>query len=136
MSKQVNRFCEDLRVQLNALEERVEAAKENIQGLPDKMEKFVHDKVDKARATLHAQKERVEKARADLEAWAEQKKFETQAMVGEWKAKREANKLKARADQAEAYAYAALIVALASIDEAEAAIFDAVAARRDAEAVQ
>jgi DNA repair exonuclease SbcCD ATPase subunit len=136
MSARVDKFCDNLRDRLNAIEARVESAKANVQTLPGKVEKAMQDKVDEARANLHAQIERIEKTRADLKAWGEQKKAETQAMIREWKAKREAKKLNARADRAEAYAEAALTVALASIDEAEEAILDAVCARRDADAVQ
>ena len=136
MSARVDKFCDGLRDRLNALEARVASARANVQALPGKAEKAVHDTVDQARAKLQAQAAHVEKTRTDLKAWCEQKKAETQAMIREWKAKHEAKKLSARADRAEAYAEAALALALAGIDEAEEAVLDAVAARLDADAAQ
>ena len=136
MSERVDRFCDNLRDRLNAIEARVESVKSNVKALPGKAEKAVHEKVDEARANVQAPKERMEKTRADLKAWAEQKKAETRATIHEWKTKHEAKKLNARADRAEDYAGAAVAFALASIDEAEEAIFDAVAARMDADTVQ
>ena len=53
--------------------------------------------------------------------------------IEEWKAKREHEKLVARADRAEDYAATAIIIALAAVEEAEIAILEAVAARIDAE---
>jgi hypothetical protein len=88
---------------------------------------------ERARAKLQAQKQHIEKTRADLKAWGEQKKAETQALIRDWKAKREAKKLNARADRAEAYAEAAVAAALACINEAEEAIFEAALARMEAD---
>jgi hypothetical protein len=136
MSERVDKFCDGLRDRLNAIEARVETIKANVQALPGKAEKAVQDKVDEARAKLQAQKERIDKTRADLRTWAEHKKAETRAMIREWKAKREAKKLNARAERAEAYAEAAAVVALATIDEAEEAMLEAALARMDADAAQ
>lgn len=136
MSERVDRFCDGLRERLNAIEARVLSAKANIQALSGKAEKAVQAEVEEARAKLQGQKPHIEKTRADLLAWAEQKKAETQAMIREWKAKREVQKLNARAERAEAYAEAAVVYALASIDEAEEAILDAVGARMDADAAK
>jgi chromosome segregation ATPase len=136
MSARVDKFCDGLRERLNAIESRVEAAKASVQALPGKADKAVQDAVEQARARIHTQKERIEKTRAELKTWAEQKKAETQAMVREWKAKRETKRLNARADLAEAYAEAAVAIALFSIDEAEEAILDAVAARMDSDAAR
>ena len=135
MSAKVDKFCDDLRERLNAIEARVESAKASVQALPGKAEQAVRDKVYEVRAKVQSQKDRVEKARADLKAWAEQKKAETEATVREWKTRHEAKRLNARADRAEAYAQAAVVVALAMVDEAEEAIFEAVGARMDADAV-
>lgn len=134
MSARVDKFCDGLRDRLNSLETRVESVKANVQALPGKVEKAVHDKIDEARGKLRAQKERIDKARADVKAWAEQKKTETEATIREWQAKHEVQKLHARADRSEAYAESAVIVALYSLDEAEEAILDAVAARKAADA--
>jgi hypothetical protein len=61
---------------------------------------------------------------------------ETKEAVSEWKAKRDARKLTARADHAEAYAADAIDFAAFAIDEADEAILDAIVARIDADAAQ
>lgn len=136
MSARVDKFCDGLRDRLNTIESRVESFKANVQALPGKVEKAVHDKLEEARVKLQAQKERIDKARADLKAWGEQKKAETQATIRDWKAKGEAKRLNARADLAEAYAEAAAVVALGTIDEAEEAMLEAALARMDADAAK
>jgi uncharacterized protein YaiL (DUF2058 family) len=122
----VDQFCDRLRDRLNAIEGRVESVKASIQAFPGQAEKALRDKLETARTGLQAQKERIEQTRANLKAWAQQKMVETREAVGEWKAKREAKKLNARADRAEAYAADALALALVSIGEAEEAVLDAV----------
>jgi hypothetical protein len=107
-----------------------------VQALPAKAEKVLRVKLDEARTKLQAQKDRVQKARADFEGWAELKRTETKEAINEWKAKREARKLNARAERTEAYAEDAVVLAMASVDEAEAAVLEAVAARLDADATQ
>lgn len=134
MSAKVDQFCDTLRDHLNAVESRVESVKENVNALPGKADKAVHEKVNQARARIQGQKDRIDKARADLKTWGEQKRAETEATIHEWKTRRETKKLGARADRAEAYAQDAVAVALATIDEAEEAILDAVGARMDADA--
>jgi hypothetical protein len=135
MSAKVDQFCDDLHDRLNAIEARIESAKTSIQAVPANAQKAVRDRFDEARARVRAQKNQIEKARADLKTWAEHKKAHTDAAVREWKTKRQARKLNARADDAETYARTLVAIALATIDEAEVAILEAVAARMDAEAV-
>jgi hypothetical protein len=135
MSAKVDKFCNDLRDRLNAIEARIESAKANVESLPGKAEKAVRDKFAQAQANVKAQKDRIEKTRAGLKAWADQKMAHTDATVRQWKAKHQARNLNARADEAEMYAQDAVTLALATIDEAEEAIFEAVTARMDAEAV-
>ena len=60
--------------------------------------------------------------------------IETKEEVIEWKAKREAGELNARADRAEMYAVAAINYAGAIIDEVEEPILDAVVAQLDVDA--
>jgi len=136
MSERVDKFCDGLRERLNAIEGRIQSVKTDVQAMPAKADKALRDKLDEARTKVEAQKQRVVKARADLKAWTDQKVAETKEAISEWKAKREARKLNARADRAEAYAEATVMLALASLDEAEEAILDAVAARKDADTAQ
>ncbi len=132
MSARVDKLCDRLRSRLDALELRVDFLKDNVQALPGKAEKALQDTIHATRAKIQAQQEVIEKSRADLKAWGEQKKTETEAMIQEWKATREIQKLNSRADRAEAYAEAATVVALACIDEAEEAMLQAALARMEA----
>ncbi len=136
MSAKVDEFCDRLRDRLDAVEGRLHSVKTNIQALPEQTEDALRDKLDEVRARLQGQKEHIDQTRANLKAWAQQKAAETKEAVSEWKAKREARQLNARADRAEAYAADAIDFAAAGIDEAEEAILDAAVARFDADAAQ
>jgi hypothetical protein len=136
MSAKVDQFCDTLRDQLNLIEQRLQAVKVNVEGLPEQAEKAVRAKVEQAQANLHAHRERVELTWADLKARAEEQIVETKETVNKWKANRELRKLQARADRAEEYAECAIEFAVAAVNEAEKAIFDAVVARMDADATQ
>ena len=136
MSERVDKFCDSLRERLNALEGHFQSFKTDVQALPAKAEKALRDKLETARTKLHAQKERIEKTRANLKAHAQQKMGETEEAVSQWKAKRELQKLNARADRAEANAVDAIDHAAASIDEVRDAMLYAAVARLDADAMQ
>jgi chromosome segregation ATPase len=133
MGAKIDRFCDNLRDRLNNVEARLTTVKANIQALPEQAEKNLREMHDKASRKLQAQKERVEKTRADLKTRAQEKMKETKEAVSEWKAKRDARKLTARADHAEADA---IDFAAFAIDEADEAILDAIVARIDADAAQ
>ena len=136
MSAKVDQFCDTLRDQLNLIEERLQAAKVNLEGLPEQAEKAVRAKVEQARTSLQAQRERVELTWANLKASAEERVAETKEMVSQWKANHEMRKLQARADGAEAHAECAIEFAVVAIGEAEEAILDAMVARMDADVPQ
>lgn len=136
MSTTVDQFCDTLRDRLNVLGARIRTANAEMQALSGQAEKVVRAKLEEARTSLQSQKERIEQARANLKARGQQKIVETKEAISEWKAKREIQRLQARADRAEAYAADAIALATASISEAEEAILDAMVARIDAEAAQ
>jgi hypothetical protein len=136
MSAKVDEFCDKLRDRLNAIEVKLQSVKEDIRAMPGQAEKIVRGKLDEARARLQAQKAHIDQTRSNLQAWAQQKMAETKETVAQWQAKREVNKLNARADRAADYAVAAVAFAAAMIDEAETAVLDAVVARREADAAK
>lgn len=136
MSAKVDKFCDNLKERLNAIETQVQSLKASLKELPVNAEKAVNDKIKEVQVKLHAQKDTLEKTRANLIAWGQQKTFETKSMIEEWKKNRKVKELNARAERAEANAEAAIGFAKLSIGEAESAILDAVAARRDADAAQ
>jgi ElaB/YqjD/DUF883 family membrane-anchored ribosome-binding protein len=136
MSTQVDQFCDGLRDRLNAIDERLQRFKADVQDMPAGAEKVLRDKLHEAQARLQAQRHRIEETRANLKARLQQRHAETQEAVREWKSKMETRKLQARADWAEAYAADAIANALASIDEAEEAFLNALVARMDADSVR
>ncbi len=133
MSATIDQFCERLRDGLDAVDTRLQAVRANVRALPGKAEQGLHDDLAAARRKVDAQVVRAEKAGDGVKAWAAAKVAETREAVGDWKAKRETQKLTARSDRAEAYASDAVFFAAAAVDAAEAAILEAAVARRDAD---
>ena len=135
MSAKVDQFCDNLRSRLNAVEDRVESLKTNLEQLPAKGEQALQKCLAETRAKVAGEKKKVEKAQASLKARAEQKIGEIKEAIEQWKAKREVSKLHARADRAEQYAADAIYIADIAVAEAEEAIIDALIARMDADRV-
>jgi len=133
MSARVEKFCDNLKVRLNAIEARVQSLNTSMKELPAKADLAIQDKIKEVQAKLRAEKDRFEKTRVNLLAWSEQKKAESKSIIEKWKKDRRSQELNARAERAEAYAEAMIGNALLSMDDAEEAILDAVAARRDAD---
>jgi hypothetical protein len=136
MSAKIDQFCDRLRDSLDALDSRLHSVKANIHALPGKAEQVLHDDLAAARRKVDDQVVRAEQARDGIKAWATAKLAETREAIGDWKAKRETQKLNSRSDRAESYAADALFFAAAAVDEAEAAILEAAVARRDSDASQ
>ncbi|QJW94630.1 hypothetical protein [Frigoriglobus tundricola] len=136
MSAKIDQFCDRLRDGLDAVETRLQSVQANVVALPGKAEHVLQTELDAARRKVDGQIVRLEKAKDGVKAWAAAKVAETREAIGDWKAKRETQKLKARSDRAEAYAADALFFAAAAVDEAEAAILEAAVARLDADAAQ
>ena len=136
MSAKIDQFCDRLRDGLGAVETRLQTVQANVVALPGKAEHVLQNELDAARRKVQGQVVRLEKAKDGVKAWAAAKVAETREANGDWKAKRETQKLKARSERAEAYAADALFFAAAAVDEAEAAILEAAVARLDADAAQ
>lgn len=129
MSERVDRFCNDLRDKLNAIEDRLERVKGSIQNASNDTRDAVEAKKRELETAVEAEEQKVAAAKAQAENWFEQKKGETEAKIEEWRVNREVHKLEKRADDAESYAVTAIVIAAAAVDEADLAILEAVAAR-------
>ena len=129
MSEKVDNFCNDLRDHLNAVEERLDHAKANVQSAADEGREAVEAKKKKIEADFATKKDKVEDAKAKAKDWVDRKKAELEMDLDEWIAKREIRKLEKRAEHAEDYAVAAVNVAAAAVEEADYAILDAIASR-------
>ena len=129
MSQKIDNLRTSLQTKLNAISDQLNTVKTNLENYSNEVESSIHTKLDAAKAQLEAKKQEIINAKTKLAERVEAKEAE----IEEWKAKREHEKLVARADRAEDYAATAIIIALAAVEEAEIAILEAVAARIDAE---
>lgn len=129
MSEKVDKFCNDLRIHLNKVEERLDRVKTSVKTASDETRAAVESKKKKIEADFEADKRKVDEAKANAKSWIEEKKSETDAKIEEWKTNREIHKLEKRADRAEEYAAASIYIAAAAVDEADLSILEAVAAR-------
>jgi chromosome segregation ATPase len=133
MSDKVDRFCEQLRVTLTGLENRLDNLKAKIERDRESTKAAIDSRVDEAKAGLGTLRADAEAARARMKAQVEEKKTETKQTIAEWKHDREVTKLQERAEDLEAYASWAVLVAADAIDEADLATLQAIAARLDAD---
>jgi hypothetical protein len=129
MSQKIDNLRTILQTKLNAISDQLNTVKTHLETYSKEVESSIHTKLDTAKAKLAAKKQEILNAKTKLAERVEAKETE----IEEWKAKREHEKLVARADRAEDYAATAIIIALAAVEEAEIAILEAVAARIDAE---
>jgi hypothetical protein len=135
MSIAIDNFTKQLHDNLEAVEDRAKALKENLQSAPKKTQAEIQLKLDEAGKTLEAKKQQFDEYRAKLQTQFEEKESEVKSHVEEWKTGREVKKLERRAGKAEDYATTSTFMAMAMMEEAEKAVLEAIAARLDAEAV-
>jgi hypothetical protein len=133
MSERVDKFCNNLRGQLNAVENHMDQIKQRLSTSGKESRAAIEAKTGEVRARLDAQRQKVEQARVDIKNRMEEKKVETIAKVDEWKANREQHKLENRADRGEGYAGSCIIIAADYVAEAELATLEAIEARMLAE---
>ena len=130
MSERIDRFCDNLRGQLNTVEDRLGQVKSSLSAVREDTEATLRSKIEQVKASWDAGQQEVEAARDKLKARIEERGAETQAQIEEWRSKREKEKLQRRAESAENYAAAAMVVSMATVQEAEISMLEAVEARR------
>jgi hypothetical protein len=133
MSERVDRFCNNLRDQLNGVEGHLGQIKQRLAASGKESRAEIETKVGEAKAKLDAQRQKVEKAKADAKNRIEEKKAETASKIEEWKTNRDQHKLEKRADRSEDYAAVCILIAADSVAEADLAILEAIEARLLAE---
>ena len=121
MSERIDQFCENLRVQLNAIESRLAQVGDSIKAAPKEAEAAIRSKIDAAKAQYEERKQKVAAAKSKLEERLQAKKDEVETEIQEWKTNREIQKLDRRAEKAEEYAVAAIEFAAAAVAEADLA---------------
>ena len=136
MSKKIDQFCENLRVQLTNVESHLAKVGESIKAAPQEAQAAIRTKIDAAKAQHEQNMQKIADSRATLEERVQEKKAEIDTRIQEWKTNREISKLEHRADKAESYAVAAIEFAAAATAEADLAnlaTLEVIAARLEAE---
>jgi len=135
MSETVDQFCENLRVKLTGMENRLSDFQTEVKSDRESMKAAIDVKIDETKASLNSAKDDAQAARSRMSALVEEKKAETKDEIAQWKHNREAGKLERRAEDLEAYATWAVLVAADALDEADLATLQAISARLDADYV-
>ena len=135
MSETVDQFCENLRVKLTGMENRLSDFQTEVKSDRESMKAAIDVKIDETKASLNSAKDDAQAARSRMSAMVEEKKAETKDEIAQWKHNREVGKLERRAEDLEAYAIWAVLVAADALDEADLATLQAISARLDADYV-
>jgi hypothetical protein len=135
-NEKVDRFTQEMRVKLDAAEQRVRQLKANAQNATASAQADGRRQLDVLEQRAHDHHAKVRAGEARASEWLQHKKAATTEKIAEWKQARRVDKLGDRADSAEQYLVTAVQLASASIDEAERAAVEAVVARMDADAAR
>ena len=133
MGAKIDEFCDDLRSDLTAADNRLQDLKGQLETANQETREAIQAKLDKAKANLEAQKRKAEERRHDVKSYLEEKVAEAQHDIDDWKKRREIKKLEKRAQRREEYAADTILFAMAAIDEANVAVLEALDARLDVE---
>jgi hypothetical protein len=134
VSEQIDNFCNDLRINLTMIEDKLQALKAKAVGKADEAERAVRQQMDMIQKKIEESRSSVNAAEAKVDEWAREQKAAAQSKIAEWKAKGDAKSLQARADLADAYAKAMSTIASSAVDEAAKAALEALLAHYDVEA--
>lgn len=131
MTKNIDAFCDSLRVGLNAVDSRLKSAIENLNSLPGKSEHALQETLAELRSKFESEKTKVKKLQSSLMERAESFVEDSKESILEWKATHDSEKLVHRAQRKEKRATQAIAHALAMVDNAEEAIIEAALAHVD-----
>lgn len=132
MSEQIDNFTNNLREQLNDIDDRLSAIKITINSASQESQAVVESKLKAVKAKLETKRQDFNAYRLELKKQAEEKQSETLSKIDNRKTNWELEDLNSRADRAEEYAVRGVAVAMAAIEEAEEAILEAIATRLNA----
>ena len=135
MSERIERFCDNLRVKLTSVDDRIASLKAGLDSATARTKDDIDFQLNKAKADLEAHKREAEQVQVRLQDLLEEKKAQTEANIGEWVRDREVEKMEARAQLTEDYAAEQVWLATVAVEEAELATLEALAARIEADDV-
>jgi DNA anti-recombination protein RmuC len=133
MGEKIDQFCNELREELTAADNRLQYLKVQVENANRETRNAIQAKLDQAKADLEEQQRKAEDRRHEVKRYFEGKVAEAEHDIEDWKKRREIKKLEKRAQRRERYAADTVLFAMASIDEATVAILEALAARLDVE---
>ena len=136
MSEQIDKFCDDLRVNMTMIDDKLRALKARAGGKTNEAENAVRQQMDSIQKKIDKSNATVKAAKAKVAEWAKALKAAAQNKIAEWKAEGDAKRLQARADMADDYAKAMSAIASSAVDEAAKAALEALLAHYDVAAAK
>ena len=131
MSEQIDKFCNDLRVNMTMIDDKLKALKAKAAGKADEAEHAARQQMNSLQKKIDESHAAVLAAETKVKEWVEAQKGAAQSKIAEWKAKGDAKSLEARADLADAYAKAMSVIASAAVNKAAKAALEALVAHYD-----
>jgi len=136
VSEQIDKFCDDLRVNMTMIDDKLRALKARARGKTNEAENAVRQQMDSIQKKIDKSNATVKAAKAKVAEWAKAQKAAAQNKIAEWKAEGDAKRLQARADMADDYAKAMSAIASSAVDEAAKAALEALLAHYDVAAAK
>jgi hypothetical protein len=136
VSAQVDKFCDDLHVNMTMIDDNLRAVKAKALGKADEVERTVRQQIDSLEKKIDAAKATVEATKPVITKWVEAQKAAAQIKIADAKAKRDGKSLQLRADMADEYANAMSVIASSAVDEAAKAALEAFLAHCDVKATK
>ena len=136
MSERIDKFCDDLRVNMTMIDDKLRALKARARGKTNEAENAVRQQMDSIQKKIDKSNATVKAAKAKVAEWAKAQKAAAQNKIAEWKAEGDAKRLQARADMADDYAKAMSAIASSAVDEAAKAALEALLAHYDVAAAK
>ncbi len=133
MSEKIEKFCDNLRVRLTDVDDRIANLKAGLDAATARTKADIDFQLNKAKSDLEAHKREAEQVQERVNTLLEEKKTQTEASIGEWVRDRKVEKMEARAQLTEDYAAEQVWLATVAVEEAELATLEALAARIEAD---
>jgi hypothetical protein len=136
MNSNTDQFQKDLRANLSIIVTSCDRFIAIVNEMMSGTEQELLEQLMEIDNAIEQNRTRIAAARAELDRSIETDKLETSKKVSNWKAKRQTDRLHARADRYELCAKTSVEIAAATMDEAGQWVFRALLARKEAISIQ
>jgi hypothetical protein len=136
MNSNTDQFQKDLRANLSIIVTSCDRFIAIVNEMMSGREQELLEQLMEIDNAIEQNRTRIAAARAELDRSIETDKLETSKKVSNWKAKRQTDRLHARADRYERCAKTSVEIAAATMDEAGQWVFRALLARKEAISIQ